>query len=448
MNSIKKLGLLVVILAVAIIGYNYITNSPSKTNTAYQASGEVLQPWLTLVLDLTEETPGFSPPVAARAFGYTGVSVYESVRFGIPNAKSLAGQVNGFSEDLLSSIDSSKEYKWELVANANVAAMVRELYPNVSAENAARIDETENALEATYSEGVPEQVIEDSIALGRAVAEKMAEYAASDGQSEGYKMNFPKEFVPPVGEGYWVPTPGTYMSALQPYWGETRPFLTEDIAGTLPPAPPEYSLDEDSQFFIEVKEVYDTVENLTEEQETIARFWSDDPGSTPTPPGHSISILAQVLAQEDSSLAEASQAFAKVGMAVHDAFIACWYAKFQYNLIRPITVILEHIDPEFTIPLNTPPFPEYPSGHSVQSGAAAQALTDLFGENYTFSDATHAERTDIDGSPRTFNSFNEFAEEAAISRLYGGIHFRTAIELGVAQGREIGKNIGKLTLIK
>ena len=131
-------------------------------------------------------------------------------------------------------------------------------------------------------------------------------------------------------------------------------------------------------------------------------------------------------------------------MGIHDAFISCWKAKYFYNLIRPITYIHEHIDDTWSIPLATPPFPEYTSGHSVQSGATAEILTDLFGENYSFVDSTHVNRTDIDGSPRSFNSFYEFADEAAISRLYGGIHYRAAIDIGVEQGIKVGENIAKL----
>lgn len=446
--SFMKTGVVVLVLTVlGFAGYHYLSKSSTTedASSASNYSSEVVQEWIDLQLTLTKSTPGFSPPVAARAFGYTGLSLYESVRFGIPNSKSLAGQVNGFEETLLADIDVSAMYNWNIVANANLARMATELYSNTSTENKALIAALEERLLSIYSQGIDEQIVTDSISLGQAVAGKMIIYANSDGQKDGYAMNFPVGFEPQEGEGLWVPTPDTYMGALQPYWGNTRPFLTENIAGTLPPAPPEYSLESGSLFFTETEEVYETVQNLTEEERTIAEFWSDDPGATATPPGHSVSILKEVLEQENASLDTAAVSFAKLGMGLHDAFVACWYAKYTYNLIRPITVIHEHIDADFVIPLNTPPFPEYPSGHSVQSGAAAQILTDLFGQSYTFTDSTHAERTDIDGSPRTFESFYAFAEEAAISRLYGGIHFRSAIDLGVDQGKEIGKNIGRLS---
>jgi hypothetical protein len=152
----------------------------------------------------------------------------------------------------------------------------------------------------------------------------------------------------------------------------------------------------------------------------------------------------EVIRNEKSDLAMAAVTFAKLGIAVNDAFISCWNGKYFFNLIRPITYVHRYIDDTWVIPLETPPFPEYTSGHSVQSGAAAQVLTDIFGDNYAFTDNMHLSRGDIDGSPRSFKSFYAFANEAAISRLYGGIHFRTGIEVGVDQGKKIGKNIRKI----
>jgi hypothetical protein len=173
----------------------------------------------------------------------------------------------------------------------------------------------------------------------------------------------------------------------------------------------------------------------------IALYWADDPGLTGTPPGHSLSILSQVLVQQGSALGVAAEAYARVGLAVADAFIACWWTKYEYNLLRPITYVHEVLaDPAWITPVNTPPFPEYTSGHSVQSAATAQVLTGLFGE-MTFTDHTHGE---LGLAPRTFTSFFAYAEEAAISRLYGGIHFRSAIELGIEQGKCIGERVNAL----
>jgi hypothetical protein len=265
----------------------------------------------------------------------------------------------------------------------------------------------------------------------------------SDGGHEGYLRNFPADYAPPAGPGLWVPTPPGYLRALQPYWGGNRTFLPGPPVGD--PGPPvPYSTDPASGCFAEAHEVYTTVNELTDEQMAIARFWSDDPGMTATPPGHSVSILSQVLRQEDASLAEAAEAYARLGIAVGDAFVACWRIKYRYNLLRPITYIRDVIEPAWgnPLPLTTPPFPEYTSGHSVQSAAAAAVMTAQFGD-VAFVDHSH----DARGLPaRSFASFNAAAAEAAISRLYGGIHFRAAIDRGLVQGRLIGQRAAALPL--
>jgi hypothetical protein len=240
-----------------------------------------------------------------------------------------------------------------------------------------------------------------------------------------------------------VPTPPSFLAALQPFWGENRCFAIDDGASFPPGDPPRYSERRSSRFGREAREVFDTVNSLTSRQAAIARFWSDDPGATATPAGHSVSIATQVLRAEGARLATAAETYARLGIAVSDAFVACWFQKFRYNLLRPVTYIRAQLDPDWLPLLVTPPFPEYPSGHSVQSGAAAQVLTDLFGGRYGFVDRTHDERG---LAPRRFDSFFDAAEEAAISRLYGGIHYRAAIDNGLAEGRRIGRAAGRLPL--
>jgi len=208
--------------------------------------------------------------------------------------------------------------------------------------------------------------------------------------------------------------------------------------------PPEYSTDINSVYYNRALEVYNVVNNITPDQRIIAEFWSDDPKTSATPPGHSIAILNQLINDIDLNLADASEAFARLGIAISDSFISCWKVKYLTNYPRPVTVINNQIDASWKPVLVTPPFPEYTSGHSVQSGALAEVLTSFFGNDYKFTDRTHQNRTDIDGTPREYFSFYNMAEEAAASRLYGGIHFKEAIELGLEQGYQIGKNVNDI----
>lgn len=416
---------------------------PTPTPTI-QYAADVPVAYFDLAIKLTKETPGFSPPVAARAYGYTAVTLYQSVVGGLDGYQSLEGQINGLSVGDIPEMEEGKTYNLEIVANSALAGIMKELYRKATADNLQALADLEASNYASLSVDLEAEVAERSKAYGEAVAAAMYEYAKSDGQDECYLNNFPVDYVPPVGDGAWVPTPPAFSRALQPYWGDVRPFLMANVTETQPNGHPQFSTETDSDFFAEAAEVYVTASNLTPEQETIANFWSDDPGKTGTPPGHSISVLTQVLRQEDADLATAAEAYAKVGMSVHDAFISCWKCKYTFSLMRPITYIQQYIAPSWTTLLSTPPFPEYTSGHSVQAGATAQVLTDIFGENYSFIDRTHEARTDINGSPRSFDSFFEMADEAAISRLYGGIHYKAAIQDGVVQGRKIGKNVSEL----
>jgi membrane-associated phospholipid phosphatase len=333
----------------------------------------------------------------------------------------------------------NRSYDWPTVANASLAAILRALFPQ---SQAGVINALERRFEDRFQPALPPGVFRRSVERGREVAAAVFEWSRGDGGHEGYLNNFPT-YEPPTGPGLWVPTPPGFLHALQPYWGANRCLVIERGASCSPGDHPAFSESASSAFYAEAIEVYETVENLTAEQMEIARFWSDDPGTTATPPGHSISIATQILRHEDASLADAAETYAKVAMAVSDAFIACWYQKYVYNLLRPVTYIRRLFDPAWLSPLVTPPFPEYPSGHSVQSGAAFEVLADLFGRDYAFTDHTHDDR----GLPaRTFASFSYAAQEAALSRLYGGIHFRAAIDNGVVQGICIGQAVSALPL--
>ena len=207
------------------------------------------------------------------------------------------------------------------------------------------------------------------------------------------------------------------------------------------PGNPSFSTDSSSEFYAAAFEVYNTRVNLTSEQKTIADYWADGAGATGTPPGHWIAIVGQVSRNSGLTLMASAEAFARVGIAVHDAFIECWYTKYVYNLERPLTYIRDHIDAAWSSYITTPAFPSYHSGHSTQSGAASTVLTDLFG-TLSFTDTAHTDHGLVPPqSPRSFDSFDEAADEAAISRMYGGIHCAFDNNDGLASGRCIGGTI-------
>ncbi len=379
------------------------------------------------------------PTSASRLLAYASVALYEGAIAGDPSYNSLGGQLNGLPPLPAAPPDPMDA---AAVANRTIAQLLRGIVAPIylptstttSFSNQA-INSMEQVWNARRQQAVAADVWTRSAAHGDALAAALVAWANADGF--GAVNAAQGAYVPPIGPGLWTPTPTAFRRALQPEWGTLRTFALVDGDECAPPPPTPYSTDPASPFHREALEVYDAGAGLTPQQREIALHWSDDPGVTSTPPGHWVSIVSQICVRDDLPLAVAAEAYARVGLAVGDAFISCWRAKYAHNYVRPVTYIQERIDAHWQPLLGTPPFPEYPSGHSTQSGAVARVLTDLFGV-IAFADWTHAER----GLPvRFFVSFDQAADEAAISRLYGGIHFRPAIDLGVEQGRCIGQRI-------
>jgi hypothetical protein len=400
---------------------------------ASQFNTEVPLAWFDQAYSLVREE-ALSPPVASRIFGYLGVALYEALVPGMPSYQSLSGQLNDLQ---VLPKPADRAYHWPTVANSVLAATLPELLKAKSSSTQAAIQALEGKFVSEFKPGLPPGIYQRSVERGHAISQAILRWAASDGY-ESYKDC---TYLPPDGLGRWQPTPPGFRPPMLPCWGKLRPFILNHGSECSPGAPLTYSEDPKSEFYQEAWEVYNVVNHLNPEQLAIVQFWADSPGQSGTPPGHSISILSQILIQEHSSLETSAEAYARVGIALADSFIACWQTKYQYNLLRPITYIHNVIgDSSWNTPIVTPPFPEYSSGHSVQSAAVAQVLTDMFGE-IAFTDNTHAS---LGYAPRTFMSFFAFAEEAAISRLYGGIHYRTAIERGLEQGGCVGQRVNAL----
>ena len=385
--------------------------------------------------------PTYSPPVASRSFAYLGVTSFEALANGESDLKSLAGQLNGLSP--LPRREAGLAYDDAIVLHNALDIAVQQHFGNTGPTGQRAMAAVGIRLRDKVYEGIANDVIERSEIHGRLVAEHILKWSETDGGAVIANMGFPLTYVIKKSPGDWQPTSlvSQQQAPLLPSWGDNRTFAMP--LGTSCPVAPAISFGEDPQsdFYKQVMEVVEVKKNLSPEQRAIARFWSDDPMLSPTPPGHWISIALQLFIRDGIDSQKQAEALALLGIAEADAFIGCWKSKYQHNLLRPVTYIRKHIDPKWETVLITPPFPEFPSGHSVQSGAAAVVLTRMFGENFAFEDATHKK----DGLPaRKFPSFWAAAEEAGISRLYGGIHFRDAIVGGLEQGRCIGGFTAKL----
>jgi hypothetical protein len=407
---------------------------------AYGYDSNVPANWYFLLYDRVK-VEKLSPPVVARIFGVTGVTLYQAVQGGMQRHLSLVGQLNEL--DSLPTARDDQRYYWPSAANAALAEVLGRLFANMPNSIAAfnhLQTQLENALEnSSPGNSISEDVIHRSLAFGQAVGGGVATWAASDGFAQYNNCSF----TPPVGPGLWRPTPPAFVSnPLQPCWGQLRPIVLNSSSECSPPPPPGFSTDPQSELYTQALEDYDTVNNLTTDQKFIAQFWADNAGQTGTPAGHWIDIVRQISQRAPLNLGQSAEPFARVGVAVSDAFIGCWQTKYTYNFIRPVTYIDDNIDPLWLPFLVTPAFPEYTSGHSTQSAAAAVVLSDMLGDNYAFVDTTAVDHSTLPPlASSSFSSFNAAAQQAAISRLLAGIHFRAAIENGFAQGRCIGNTI-------
>jgi hypothetical protein len=360
-----------------------------------------------------------------------GVAVFEAVASGDRSLVSLVGQLNGLSA--LPDRARSQVYDTAVILNAVLDPLIHAFFANTGPTGQHAMQTLTGRLAAQSSDGVAADVVAASRSYGATLAAAVLDWAAGDG-AVIENMGFPREWSLNKAPGHWVPTSKIVLqqAPLLPDWGKNRPFAVPVGEGCVLPPPTEYSEEKGSAFYAEAMEVYTVAKGRTDAQTTIARFWSDDAMLSWTPPGHWIAILNQVVAEKGLDLVAHVEALARMGVAMADAFIGCWAAKYQYDLIRPVSYIKKVIDKDWEPLLTTPPFPEYPSGHSTQSAAAATVLVALFGEGYGFTDHSPTP----DGVPeRSFAGFWEAANEAAISRLYGGIHFRPAIERGQDQGR-------------
>lgn len=417
----------------------------AQANTNDALREKVLHDWYRMILELVRHTPTYTPPVASRAFAYTAIIAYESTAAAAPDTlTSLAGQVASLPP---APPRDAAAYDEAAVLNAALARAVDVYFSNTGPTGQRAKKALHKALSAEIAKGTDPETIARSESWGTALAEQVIKASSDDGGAVVENMGFPMTYTLGGEPQDWVPTNLIQLqqAPLLPAWGANRPLALPDGTACPLPPPPTYSEDPASAFHAEAMEVYDTSKSLTDEQKLIARFWSDDPMLSPTPPGHWIAIIFQIAQKDGLSIEQEVDALVRIGIAVSDGFIVNWRDKYKYDLLRPLTYIRRVIDPKWEALLNTPPFPEYPSGHSTQSGAVAQVLSKVLGDPYPFTDTTHTG----DGLPaRDFPDFWTAAREAGISRLYGGIHYRSAIEKGLDQGACVGDFVNRLKTFK
>ena len=380
----------------------------------------------------------FSPPVASRIYLYTNVAAYEVLVKGHPQEyASLYGQVKNFPV-----IPGPEERVDFSVAAVNAFLQVgkRLIFSDSTMEDSI------TTILALLRRTCPDRgIYSASLVYGQKVAAAVLAWAGTDEYKETRKL---PRYRLSRQKGKWIPTPPTYMAAIEPYWNKIRPVTMDSADQFRPPPAPVFSTDTGSLFYHQAYDVYRTVKQLTTEQRAIASFWDCNPFAVTmeghlgfalkkiSPGGHWINIVTTVSRQQHLNLMVTSAAYTVTAIAIFDAFISCWDEKYRSNVIRPETYIDAYIEEGWRPILQTPPFPEYTSGHSTVSSVSAEVLSRYLGDACVFDDDTEVEF----GLPvRHFDSFREAANEAAISRFYGGIHYRAAIETGQVSGRRLGQ---------
>jgi hypothetical protein len=380
----------------------------------------------------------FSPPVASRIYAYTSVAGYEAVRHADPGLVTLAGQLNGL--DSVPAPLKDLEYSYELAAVKAILQVGRTLVFSEANMDAFYKD----IMKEIRKSGIPDDVYDRSIEYGQIVADHILKWSSKDNYKQ--TRSFPKYTIL-SDPATWKPTPPAYMDAVEPHWNKIRTFVIDSAEQFRPEPPMEFSLQKNSAFFKEAREVLEMGKSLTEQQREIASFWDCNPfvmnvrghvmfaTKKISPGGHWMNITRLACRQAGLNATGTCEAYVRVALSLVDGFIVCWDEKYRSKVVRPETYINQFIDENWVPLLQTPPFPEYTSGHSVVSASASVALTGIFKDNFAFTDSTEVE---YGMTVRSFKSFYEAAEEAAISRMYGGIHYRAACDNGKVQGRKLG----------
>jgi PAP2 superfamily len=388
----------------------------------------------------------FTPPVASRIYVYSSIAAYEAIRYAEKGAPSIAAKLNGFNK--MPEPDASKKYDFDLAASVAFFKVAR----NVKVFSVDSLTSYENSVHENFKQHLDEATYKASVAFGDTIASvvlkraKTDGYAASRGKSKFLGSNEP---------GKWRPTPPDYLDGVEWCWNTMKTMVLDSASQFKPATPPTYSNKPGSTFHNMVKEVYDINKNLTDEQKLIAKYWDDNPfviehsghmtfgNKKITPGGHWMGIAAQIIKQEKADHIKAAKTFALTSIALYDGFISCWDEKYRSNYVRPVTVIKDMIDKDWMPFLQTPPFPEYTSGHSTITASAATVLTKLYRDNLTFEDSSDYKYI---GLKRKFNSLHEAAAECSMSRVYGGIHYVISVNTGAAMGKQVGGLVVKKIL--
>lgn len=404
-----------------------------------QSKEQTLHDLNTLLVN-TVMTDLFPPIIASRVYVYPTIAFYECIRLDDPTMPTLSGKLNGLSH--IPGPAAGQKTDHFIAACISFSHVAQTL---VGSEYKFS-DWRKSFADSLFRQG-DSIMIQNSISWGRSVADSIIAWSKKDNYLKTRALT---RYVISNAAGAWQPTPLDYAQALEPHWPKIRPMTMSSASQFSPKEKLLYSASKSSAFYKTVQETYTIGKNLDTVQKEIALYWDDNPNVSVnighlnyfihkvSPGGHWILIGQQACKQKNIPVTKAAQVYALTSIALFDAFISCWYEKYMINLIRPITIINRWIDKNWVPYIQTPPFPEFTSGHSVISNAAAVVLTALLGENYEFTDEIEIQ---FGNKARHFKSFLDAAHESTWSRVYGGIHYPETARISIGQGKEVGYHV-------
>jgi len=399
----------------------------------------VVNEYMDYSLVLIQNTVGFSAPVSARMYAYVTVGAHEAAVDFSPDLISLEGKLANYVRPQFSF--TSENCALPVVLNEVYFQLFTYMFRGAPPYYLKELSLLHSSLDDSSTKTFSKRVRKRSKLYGQTIAQHIIEWSKRDSGDDAYLQNYPESYTIPSCDSCWVQTTPGYLPALLPYWRNNSTLISGVKA-----VAKDYrtmSYDEDTSGLL-YKEAYAVFQNGLETNpgfQIIAEYWDDGTGVSGTPSGHLFSIAQHLAQQERMPLTHQLRFYATLGVVLNDVVIACWELKYSHNFIRPITYIQRFIYPQFNSRIDTPSFPESPSGHSFHSGAAGAVFQTFFGDNLHFVDSTNANRTDIDGTPRAFSSVTELVEEISISRFYGGIHFQKTLTESVSFGEKLGYHI-------
>lgn len=418
--------------------FNTQAGNDKKSTQDRALCQSIHEDWLTEALELTKQTPGYSAPVAARTFAYFSIGMYESCLELLTQNQSLNGQLNDWNRTTWKS--NYETLSSPLVANEVNHILIRYFYVNMPPASSEKVKSLHIQWKLELQKKVKLATLVKSIDYAEKLAAEIIAWSRKDGADNCWNKNFPTDFQEKKCPGCWTKTQPGFESALQPFWGNNRTFLTSNTLQCQELQPLPFSTDPNSAFYLENLKLVDFYKTITTEQKNTAKYWDDAPGVSGTPVGHLFSIALQAARDHQLDLNKELELFVTLCIAINDAVIESWRLKYAFSAIRPITYIQQFIDPKFNTAIPTPPFPEFPSGHSFQSGTSSEIFNHFFNLREPITDRTNEKRTDIPGSARSFQNFTVMSEEMSQSRFYGGIHYDYTLKQSLIYGRKIGQN--------